>query len=309
MRRWLAVLLGFVPTAGMAAGMAQDGASNAAGDGFFYAPLASEHGTVAALQMADVATATYVDGPYIVNRDYLLSYPNNLWRIATGPTRYDRDDWVRVAFVLGTTGALFALDQPIHDFWQGDVRSGLTDDLADGFATISDGRPFLLQSAGLYVVGEALGSKRESATALLSFESRILTAGLISGLKYVTGRHRPTAVNGPFNFEGPGKADFNASFPSGHAGDAFALAAVLDDIYSRDYPWAPYVAYPAAAAVGLARINEGRHWASDILLGGALGFFVGKMVTRYNPFLRENDLSIRPLTRTGYRGVSLAVRF
>lgn len=143
----------------------------------------------------------------------------------------------------------------------------------------------------------------------MTFESLVLTAGLISGLKYVTGRERPANTDDALDFNGPSMGDFNASFPSGHAGNAFSTATVMSEIYGPEHPWVPFVAYPLATGVALARLNDDRHWASDVFVGGAIGFFVGEMVTRFNPFLDRADVSIRPLGQPGYDGAALAMRF
>ena len=40
------------------------------------------------------------------------------------------------------------------------------------------------------------------------------------------------------------------------------------------------VAYAAATAVGAARILQERHWSSDVVAGAALGWFIGRVVSR-----------------------------
>jgi membrane-associated phospholipid phosphatase len=125
----------------------------------------------------------------------------------------------------------------------------------------------------------------------------------------VTGRERPNESDSAYDFKGPGGNGTNASFPSGHAGNAFAVASVMSEVYGDNNPWVPWLAYGVAGGVALSRINDNKHWASDAFLASALGFFIGKMVTRYNPFLEKNGVAMRPFAQDGAQGISLAVKF
>jgi membrane-associated phospholipid phosphatase len=70
-----------------------------------------------------------------------------------------------------------------------------------------------------------------------------------------------------------------ASFPSGHATTAFALAAVLSLWYPR---WtAAWLAL--AAIVGCSRIALGSHFPSDVAAGAILGVAVALAFSRWVP--------------------------
>ncbi len=61
-----------------------------------------------------------------------------------------------------------------------------------------------------------------------------------------------------------------SAFPSGHATSAYALAGSL----AYSYGWPVGVpAYAVASAIGIARIREARHWASDVVAGATIGTF------------------------------------
>ena len=68
-----------------------------------------------------------------------------------------------------------------------------------------------------------------------------------------------------------------ASFPSGHAVGAFALAAVFSARY-RDHRWVPWVAYGVATLVGFSRITLQSHFPSDVFAGSVLGGVIGHAV-------------------------------
>jgi len=261
------------------------------------------------------AGSDYVDGIYAVNPDYLLSYPQNAYRILSAPFYFDRSDWFTAALVLGTTGVLIALDDPLMDFWQNDVKSGFTGDVADIVREAGERTDILLGTVVGYLVAETVDStgimdaKRGKSAALLSLESFALTHGLVSGLKFLTGRGRPDSTDDTGDFSGPARGDVNASFPSGHAAGAFAVASALAETYGEEYPWSPYLLYTLATGVGLARIDDNRHWFSDVFFSGALGYFIGKTVTRYSPFLQENNISVEPFADRNTQGISLNYRF
>lgn len=69
-----------------------------------------------------------------------------------------------------------------------------------------------------------------------------------------------------------------ASFPSGHANTAFALAACLCIVYGRGR----IVWFVLAAGCALARVWGRRHFHEDVLFGGALGWIIAQWVFSWN---------------------------
>jgi len=251
----------------------------------------------------------YQDGIYVIKRSYLESWLENSWRIVSGPARFDEGDWMNVALVAGITGGLMIADSTLREFWQEDVRSGTTDDIGEFLYHFGDFENLLLGSLGAYAVAETFGAKREKATALMAFESVLLSALITKGIQLGTGRERPNSTDDPVNFTGPiGTGEFD-SLSSGHATHAFALASVLSEVYGDDNPWVPWVAYTTAGGVALSRVNGNKHWASDAFLGSAIGLFVGKMVVRFNPFLEEHGVEIQAFNHSGAQGVAMKIPF
>ena len=76
------------------------------------------------------------------------------------------------------------------------------------------------------------------------------------------------------------------SFPSGHATIAFAMAVVL----SRKEPKWWWIFYVLAVLISLSRIFLGKHYPLDVIVGGLLGWSIGKLslilpkfIKHYNP--------------------------
>ena len=253
--------------------------------------------------------AVYQDGIYVIKRAYLESWLENSWRIVSGPARFDEGDWMNVALVAGITGGLMIADNAVKELWQDDVRSGTTDDVFDVLNELGDFYNIVYGSIGAYAISEALGAKREKAASLMALESVVMAALITKGINYVSGRERPNSADDSLNFQGPPGTDEFDGFPSGHATHAFALASVLSEVYGPDNPWVPWVADTTAGGVALARINDNKHWASDVFLGSAIGIFVGKLVTRFNPFLEANGVEIQAFNQGEASGVSFNIPF
>ncbi|MHC4719728.1 MAG: phosphatase PAP2 family protein [Planctomycetota bacterium] len=63
------------------------------------------------------------------------------------------------------------------------------------------------------------------------------------------------------------------AWPSGHTSSSFTVASVLDEFYG---PKVGIPAYMLAGLVGYRMMDEGDHWASDVVFGAALGWVVGQ---------------------------------
>jgi len=112
--------------------------------------------------------------------------------------------------------------------------------------------------------------------------SSVIAAGIAGPVfKVVMGRARPNAGEGPDSF-----APFssNASFPSGHTTQAFAVASVVAAHDGR--LWVSVLSYGLAGSVGFARIEQDAHWSSDVLAGAILGTVVGNAVVKVNDAIR-----------------------
>jgi membrane-associated phospholipid phosphatase len=40
--------------------------------------------------------------------------------------------------------------------------------------------------------------------------------------------------------------------------------------------------YGVAALTGISRVFHDRHWASDVVMGGAIGYVTGRAITRWH---------------------------
>ncbi len=112
------------------------------------------------------------------------------------------------------------------------------------------------------------------------------TAGITSGLKAAASRERPNGAD-------------DESFPSGHASTAAVFNTLtVRNLHAMDLSPAARVslgigAGTLTAGTAWARVEAGKHYPSDVLVGVALGNFMGA-------FCNEAFLGLAPGTRVAF---------
>src|SRR4029079_6277576 len=196
---------------------------------------------------------------------------------------WDADEWRNFGLITGGLAISVAfLDKPIRDAAQRS-RSSSADDFfrnVEKFGTKQYGLPVLF---GFYAVGLAVDDYNAKTVALDGFSASVISSLTTSVFKGIAGRARPNSGLGPHHWNPFGG---DQSFPSGHATGAFAFAAVIAGHY--DSPWVATTAYTIASLVGVARIEQDAHWASDVVAGGLIGGLIGHHLVQFNETWREN---------------------
>jgi membrane-associated phospholipid phosphatase len=172
----------------------------------------------------------------------------------------------------------------------------------------------------LYAAGRLSSNERMAALGLHGTEALFVGGVVGSVLKGTFGRARPfvDSVPNPDNWQllrGFGGDGRYHSFPSGHTAAGFAAAAAVTAETSRWWPSSIWYVGPAmyggAALVGLSRMYDNRHWASDVIMGAAIGTFAGIKVVRYhrtNPGNRIDEWLLNAsLTPGDWSRVSLSL--
>ena len=170
------------------------------------------------------------------------------------------------------TAALIATDHRSSNIFEnsrGQISWG------NGISKIGASYTLLPVVAGFYGYGVLRDDAKTREVGVLGGEA-LLDALIVSEvMKTAFRRNRPDAVNEPGHFFEGGD-----SFPSGHAIESWALASVIAHEYGHGSKLVPIVVYGLAATVSTARFAAQRHYASDIVAGGAMGWFIGRYVYR-----------------------------
>lgn len=207
-----------------------------------------------------------------------------------GAPLFNGRDVIRAVGFAGLTVAMFPVDRSIaHRLTDERSRANrFLNGASKDVELIADPGSIIIGTS-LYVIGRLTDHRGIEDLGWHGTEAVLFGSGITWVLKGLTGRARPFATADTtahdFKFGGGFGNAARQSFPSGHATAAFAAAAAVTSEAERGWPghfWlvAP-VMYGGASLVGLSRMYHDKHWASDVVLGAAVGTFSGLKVVRY----------------------------
>ena len=134
-------------------------------------------------------------------------------------------------------------------------------------------------SFGIWGLGKATGRGAMEETGAALLRTLALTQLVVGPIKFAVGRERPDGSN-------------RLSFPSGHTANRFAVARFLHRCYGRRVG---IPMYAVGGFVAAGRIEDDRHYLSDVVMGAVLGAIVGNAVT----LERQERVSVTPQIVSG----------
>jgi membrane-associated phospholipid phosphatase len=244
-------------------------------------------------------------GKVELDREYFKGYFTDTAHILSSPLRWDKTDWFTAAAIVGVAAGLYAYDSDIQ-VWSQKNRNDTTDRIAKIFTPFGNGL-YTVPALGLfYAYGYAADDSKARKTALLGIESFIVSSAFTGVLKFATHRYRPSDGGRYDQWDGPSFSGSNISFPSEHTSSAFAIATILANEYN-DNIFVGALSYSVATMVALSRINDNEHWASDVFIGAAIGYFTAKTITALHK--PKKNILIIPGTDGKGASLSLAIRY
>jgi membrane-associated phospholipid phosphatase len=249
--------------------------------------------------------------------EFPLGLVERLWwdsaYIVTEPARWDAPDWARFGGFAAATGAGFAVDRTLDVESRVHHPRGATERHLESVEEFGDFAGIASLVGGSAALGLATGNDLAKQISVDAGEALALSAVMTASVKEIVGRERPNRGDGPFSFH---PFTGNASFPSGHATAAFAMASVVSEHFENKL-WMAVPAYALASAVALARTRSNAHFATDVIVGGAIGAATGREIVsleadrlgREQAASSGQRISVEPRLSPGFSGVEFTLRF
>ena len=240
---------------------------------------------------------------------YIKSYWHSGLTVLGQPLHYDWKDWTVFGGVAAATTLAFVYDDEIFSYIDKTFTNSQSNTISQ-YTDIFGEELFIVPSIAVtYAIGAIDKNQRLKNMSLATLQSFIFAEVTSAGIKVLTCRMRPLEVNESMSqsWLGPFATFESTSFVSGHATRAFALATTVAGFYPEK-KWLGIVSYSLATATSIGRVISKEHWTSDVIVGAALGYFIGRGVVRFNEKIGNiNSVRIEPIA-TNY-GVGIAVRF
>lgn len=213
------------------------------------------------------------------------------------PLFTQKDAWIGAGFVVATVAA-----RPLDNYFAerltdlASKENRFLDRSFDFFEWMGSPGPFYIGPA-VYALGKVTRKREIADLGLHGTEALWIGMGMVGVLKGAVGRARPyVEPRDPVNYKfGRGwNKDEYRSFPSGHSLAGFAAASAVTAEAGRWWPkyqWLVGIAmYGGAAGIASSRMYHNKHWASDVIVGAAIGTFAGRKVVRWHHSHPDNRL-------------------
>lgn len=224
--------------------------------------------------------------------------------LVTAPLRMTGEDWLKVGAGAAVVGGFVAADHSIQDWVDRNNKSAMGKKVADGFNTF--GNPVTMAGVNVGVIAIGLANQSYGGgswikeAGLVGLEAEGFAVAAAELLSNATGRARPEKHQGATNFR---PFSGNASFGSSHSAASFAVASVFADRFDPSIGW---LSYGVATAVAASRVYTDKHFTSDVIVGGLIGWGMGKFISRQHAG-DPDDWKILPLSLEQGVGTGLMI--
>lgn len=217
--------------------------------------------------------------------------PADTTKISHEPLFTSTDAWIAAGFVAGTI-AMYPADRYFARKLQTphNQENRFLKNAASGFRFMGTPGSMII-GVSMYGVGRVAKVDRMADLGLHGTEALIIAQNMVGLVKGLAGRARPeVSIDDERSFvlaRGFKKGnDSYRSFPSGHAAMGFAAASAVTSETSKWWPHSTWyiapIMYGGATLIAASRMYNNKHWASDVVMGAAIGTFAGTKVVRYH---------------------------
>jgi len=209
----------------------------------------------------------------------------DLVAIPSGIGGWGPSEWALAGGAVGST-VMFSIGSPSLDLqFQSFVQNRVLG--VDHFRLWTTAGDVLIWSTagvavvGLMIYGLVTGHAPSVETAALMIEAFAVAQLYHQMIKLLAGRAGPTQPELEGQYFGPLGAVklWPSGTPSGHMASMYAMLSVLMYYWDEPVLWVGLNAF--ALVFGASLIGDDYHWVSDVVLGGVLGFCVGRWVVQH----------------------------
>ncbi len=216
----------------------------------------------------------------------------------------ERNGFLILGATAGGTALLMPVDDNIHFYIEDNLQ--VNHDILQAFDYYSEIDYIQFSAVGLYLAGLFSGDEYLRTSGRMMAEALLLSGGLTMAGRFITGRTRPYYTADQYEFNWLGFGDLLPSFPSGHSTVAFALSTIAAD--RIDTWWSYPLFMTLASASTLSRLYGSHHWASDLFLGGAIGYLSARVIIKANES-REQEIESSYSFYPVFGGIGFCYKF
>lgn len=206
----------------------------------------------------------------------------DIWSVWTSPARMDRRDLLAAAGTLGAAAIVSRIDSvgwiwiKTHDrTLVMRLIAPLRDSTKIPLHELGSGIGLLPVSALLYVTGRLTGTVDLRDAGLGCAAGHLSSLGIRQVVFRAVKRARPAVTSTPYQISVPGSSEWpEQSFYSGHVSNSMACSSFLAHRFALGV--AEPLPYAFSLAMGLARLADGYHWVSDMMVGTVMGYAIGR---------------------------------
>ena len=231
---------------------------------------------------------------YLPNTVLLAGY--DIYRTLEKPFYWGADDFYKLALITAGTAFLTRIDNQFNNELISN-RSITDKPLFEAAEFYGRNTTLIFSALGFTATGIIIDDPEISIMGVELLESFLIVETLSNLLKNSFGRSRPYLNVGSdiYNMFDP-IDNSQKSFPSGHTIMAFTISSVISSHIKN--PWLKTAVFIPAMLTGVQRMYSQNHWASDVFLGAAIGYFIGQSITSLHGYNEKE----RVLFSTNSRG-------
>ena len=209
------------------------------------------------------------EGPTL--RNVPMNFLRDQGAIWTSPIHLNEKNAIGPVLLVGATAILISTD---HEVMSNHLHDTSMNHDAQTASTGLTGL-FLAAPVAYFGIGHARHDAQAQETGVLAGEAILDSVAVNEAIKIISRRERPAVDDARGRFFQDG-VNFESSFASNHSTIAWSSAAVIASEYNG--PMTQICAYTLAAGVSLTRVAGRDHFPSDVVVGSAVGWMIGRYV-------------------------------